>query len=299
MLGSRGAALATAVLAAVVLPLAVPGPAGAATELGITFFANTPNSCTGTPDWEAFQVGRSSSVTSTAPGVGVITSWSFDAAEDQTTKLTLRVFRPTTVVGDYTVVDDAGPLLSVAPSAGASTFPARIAVRAGDVIGIHAQGGDCSTGGTTNDVIRSRSGTATAVGATGSYLATTHETLDISAVFEADADGDGYGDETQDGCPGSALTQAACLAPNTRITQHPKHAVFRVRIKFASSVPGSTFRCTLDRRKSRACTSPLVYACPQPGVHHLKVLATSPYGPVEAKPAKVTFRVAKGRTKDC
>jgi hypothetical protein len=57
----------------------------------------------------------------------------------------------------------------------------------------------------------------------------------------------------------------------------------------------------LDKRKYKNCSSPLVYACPQPGTHHLKVRATAPYGLVEAKPAKVTFHVVgrAGSAKGC
>jgi len=37
--------------------------------------------------------------------------------------------------------------------------------------------------------------------------------LSLAVVVEPDADGDGFGDETQDKCPQSAATQGACPAP--------------------------------------------------------------------------------------
>ena len=37
-----------------------------------------------------------------------------------------------------------------------------------------------------------------------------------------DADGDTFGDVSQDLCPQSKLTQAACPAPDTTVTKQPK-----------------------------------------------------------------------------
>lgn len=37
--------------------------------------------------------------------------------------------------------------------------------------------------------------------------------IDVSAYVEADADGDGYGDTSQDQCPTDASTQGACKSP--------------------------------------------------------------------------------------
>ena len=50
----------------------------------------------------------------------------------------------------------------------------------------------------------------------------TSKRVNISAVLEPDVDGDQYGDLTQDLCPQSRLTQAACPAPDTTVTKQPK-----------------------------------------------------------------------------
>jgi hypothetical protein len=278
--------------AALALTLGVPGAAEASTALGQTFTPTAPGGCVGGPDWEVFN----STASTTVPQAGVLTSWSFEAGSQQTV-LTLRVFRPASP-GSYTVVGDGGALQTVAASTGLHTFPTRVPVHSGDYIGIHSTSGNCSKPSPTTPYLF-RIGTATPVGGTAAYTANSSVLFDIAATLEPDVDGDGFGDETQDACPGSALTQAACPAPDTTITKHPKRPVVRAKIKFTSTVPGSTFRCSLDKRKFKHCSSPLVYACPDPGVHHLKVLATSPYGPVEAKPAKVTFRVRDLRAKGC
>lgn len=48
------------------------------------------------------------------------------------------------------------------------------------------------------------------LGETGSFFSPAPEAVPIVARIEPDADGDGYGDETQDGCPQSAALQTAC-----------------------------------------------------------------------------------------
>jgi hypothetical protein len=47
-------------------------------------------------------------------------------------------------------------------------------------------------------------------GSTGSFEELAPAKIPLAAVIEADADNDGFGDETQDACPQSATTQAAC-----------------------------------------------------------------------------------------
>ena len=52
--------------------------------------------------------------------------------------------------------------------------------------------------------------------------------LDLSAVLEPDADDDGYGDVSQDGCPSQAGTAGACrdlAAPDTSFKKAPKKTV--------------------------------------------------------------------------
>jgi hypothetical protein len=280
--------------------LLVPAPAQAATTLGQTFASVDPGSCGG-GFLEVFPTARADGTSYVAPAAGVLTSWSF-MATPATTTLTLRVFRLVAAPDQFKVVADAGPQQTVVANSGLHTFPSKVPVQAGDIIGISASAGSCAAIGVAGDTARYRNvaGGNTPVGGTASYGSTPGPVkYDIAANWEPDADADGYGDETQDLCPQSAIAAlTACPVPDTTITKHPKHAVFRVKIKFISSVPGSTFRCSLDKRKFKHCTSPLVYACPAPGTHHVKVLATAPYGLVEAKPAKVRFHV-RGRARGC
>ncbi len=119
----------------------------------------------------------------------------------------------------------------------------------------------------------------------------------IAATFEPDADGDGFGDLTQDACPRSALTTAVCPVPDTKITKRPKHPSTRtkvkVTIKFESTIAGSTFQCKLDgHRKWKKCRSPYKRRLGI-GKHELRVRAVSPLGVADTRAAKVRFRIAR------
>jgi hypothetical protein len=114
----------------------------------------------------------------------------------------------------------------------------------------------------------------------------------ISAVLEPDRDKDGYGDISQDGCSASAKIQVVC--PETTITKRPKRyrTSSKVKVKFTSSVAGSTFECKLDRHKYKPCTSPYKKHWGR-GRHTLKVRAVSPAGVRDPKPAKVKVTIRK------
>jgi hypothetical protein len=59
--------------------------------------------------------------------------------------------------------------------------------------------------------------------------------------------------------------------------------------QFASSEPGSTFRCSLDGAAYTACTSPARYDHLRKGTHTFRVYAIDPYGNADATPASTTF----------
>jgi hypothetical protein len=87
------------------------------------------------------------------------------------------------------------------------------------------------------------------------------------------------------------------VAPNTRITSKPAKRVRnrRVTFRFIASEPGSTFRCKLDRRAWRPCSSPKTFKV-KLGKHRFAVRATDAAGNSDATPAKYAFsRVPKRR----
>ncbi len=128
------------------------------------------------------------------------------------------------------------------------------------------------------------------------YLTVSTFRPDISAVLEPDADGDTFGDVSQDLCPQSKLTQAACLAPDTTVTKQPKKQTNRreAKIKFTSSSAGSTFTCAIDGKRAKPCTSPFKKKY-RYGKHKVVITAISVFGIADPTPATVKFKVKKPR----
>jgi hypothetical protein len=122
----------------------------------------------------------------------------------------LKVLRPTGNPNEFQAIAESSQETVVT---GQNVYSTRIPIQAGDRIGATAGtgqeavfycegGGSAGLGGVVGDVPVGTSQTFPPIGA-GLELA-------LAAVIEPDADGDGYGDETQDKCPGSAATQAEC-----------------------------------------------------------------------------------------
>jgi hypothetical protein len=120
----------------------------------------------------------------------------------------------------------------------------------------------------------------------------------MNATIEPDADRDGFGDETQDGCPSSPATASPCpampgAAPDTKITKGPKGRIdsHRATFKFKSDPAGATFECRLDGKKFKSCRSPQTYRGLAAGKHTFRVRAVAAGGAVDESPAKRSFRV--------
>ena len=67
-----------------------------------------------------------------------------------------------------------------------------------------------------------------------------------------------------------------------------------LKIRFTSSVPGSSFRCKLDGKPYKTCRPPFKVKGLSAGRHRFSVIATSPAG-ISGKPAKKSFRVLAAR----
>ncbi|HEU4945277.1 MAG TPA: hypothetical protein VFT10_08965 [Solirubrobacterales bacterium] len=144
-----------------------------------------------------------------APVGGVVTAWKVNSAHTESVPERMAVFRPTGVAGQFQVVGESNEQ-NVNP--GANVFPTRIPVQAGDRFGPVAVILDsplyCVTGNAA-DGAWFFVGSA-GVGSTHTYGAGVEVRAAMIAVIEADKDGDGYGDETQDRCPQSAAYQGEC-----------------------------------------------------------------------------------------
>lgn len=231
---------------------------------------------------------------------GVIVGWSIRKAGVSEVQGRLHVTRGNASVG-------VGPQETLPSSPGIYSFPARVPVRAGDQIGIDVELPPFGEIG----IARSPIGGASydfwqpALGPTETRSPSQDDTANyellINATIEPDADGDGFGDETQDSCASDGATQGACpavappapVAPETKIGKGPAGTIHRAKatFRFSSSVPGSTFLCKFDKKPFKACRSPKTYRGLADGKHVFRVKAVGPTGLADTTAARRVFRV--------
>jgi hypothetical protein len=144
-----------------------------------------------------------------APVGGVVTAWKVNSGLTATVPEFMAAFRPTGKAGTFEVIGESN---QEDVKQGLNVFPTRIPVHAGDRFGPVPVGGEspvfCSTGN-SGDAAWSFPGSV-GVGSIHTYAAGVTTRVPLVAVIEPDRDGDGYGDETQDGCPQSAAYQGPC-----------------------------------------------------------------------------------------
>ena len=193
------------------------------------------------------------------PGGGVITSWSHDAAATPGT-MALATFREELGATNYSPLAES-QAETITPST-KNTFDTRIPVIGGELIGLHVVTGQVMCRHFTNltgdfdfwDMAPPPPGS----GVNSYGQAQERYRLNVSAVIEPDADGDGFGDETQDGCPNDPRG-TDCINPEVTIDKGPRKQSKKRTAKFlfSSNESGATFECSLDGKPFTACTSPL------------------------------------------
>jgi hypothetical protein len=256
----------------------------------------------------------------TAPSAGVITSFSSWLSDVATFRgLVLRATGAT----QYSLV-------AKSPSGtgtGTVTIPTRITVQVGDKIALQA----LNTVGKAWCTLASPGASSTRSLPVGDFDPDTdtvadfsgaapvgNQSVNLSAQLEADADGDGYGDVTQDLCPTSAATQAACpggttppgttppgtnppgttaKAPETTLVGTVKKKVTKkaVVLRFTSPTAGATFRCQVDKAPAATCASPYRHKY-KLGKHTVTIAAVDPAtGLADTTPLVVKFKVKPKR----
>jgi hypothetical protein len=268
-------------------------PAPAAVTIGSTFAAN--QQCSGTPTViTAVQTTAPASMPYGAPSAGVITSWSHHSVPTTfgAGNLRFKVVRP--VGSEFFSVVGESDVLSPAP--GLNTSPIRVPVEAGDVIGLTALGPTNCFVSQTGPGVHATAGDAPP-GPT-QFVALDDLLLDVSAVLEPDGDGDGFGDETQDGCLNDATDHGDCTPPETTVTRAPKAKTKskRARVEFVSSEGNSSFRCSLDGGAFDPCTSPQRLKVSR-ARHVFVVVAKDAAANVDETPAVAKWTVKKKKRK--
>jgi hypothetical protein len=296
--GSGARRGATAMVAGVIALLFAAPDAGAATTVGQVF---APPAGCGSPQPITYLQTVSPGGEYAVPAAGVVTSWSHvGGSTPQRLKLKVARFAGPEP-NRFRILGESGFQDPVAGQLNTYT-DVRIRVEAGDVIGITATApmGGCG-----------RDGPATA-GYQTHYLANSDPPpgsavlytppasnfqLDLSAVVEPDADGDGFGDESQDQCPTDASKQGDCTPPDTQITKGPKDKTKKKSATFEfASEAGASFLCSLDGQPFAACTSPHVVRVGK-GKHALSVQSVDAAGNADGSPASDQWKVKKKKKK--
>jgi Domain of unknown function DUF11 len=182
-------------------------------------------------------------------GGGVITSWTHNARAGAGQMLAMKVFRKIADPTTYMVVGHDGPR-ALAGGAVNGPFLTRIPVLAGDLLGLNNANASASvpnacafsTAGNTfifrnGDLADNQSG---AMGGTQPNYR-----INISAVVESDADQDGFGDDTQDRCPGVAGTVNGCPQADFAVSEtaspnpSPVHGRFSYLVQVRNNGPST------------------------------------------------------------
>jgi Ca2+-binding RTX toxin-like protein len=119
---------------------------------------------------------------------------------------------------------------------------------------------------------------------------------DCENVFEADPNNFRTKTQLRPAIAPQPAPPADTRPPQTRVTKRPpklvrtRGATARVVFRFSSDEPASRFRCKIDRKPFRACTSPRVYRIGR-GPHTVQIVAIDAAGNADPTPALVRFRV--------
>ena len=251
MAPSRRALAAALAVAAL---LSVPAAGHAAQTFGSLLKnspANGPDPCVDTAPGPCTLVGyinpndAGDPVSSPAPGEGVIVR--FRVRTSAAEAVTLRL-ATVTKEGDTLLAQAVrtGPTVTTQGTGEVEEFPARLVVHQGELLALDApaahmvynQGGNRFTPLYAPPLVEGQGPRGPGADPTGELL--------LQAVMEPDADGDGFGDETQDGCPTQGSNQGACdtTGPGVRaIFVGPRKVRYRL-----SEDAAVTFRVQKARR---------------------------------------------------
>jgi hypothetical protein len=206
---------------------------GGSSEVGQT--TNTPTFGVNTP------VAPFSTVPDTpsyATPHGVLTSWRFHSSGDSAAgAVRLKIFRYTGTGLAFKVLAESS-LKTLEPDT-AYDFKERIPVDQGDLLGLTATG-DAEVGitvpGTPQNQLAQFGGGDIPPGQTGTAtIAWPNLRPSVAATVESDADGDGFGDDTQDKCPVDRTTQTLCQFSFGKLKRNKKRGTAVLPV----TVPGA------------------------------------------------------------
>ncbi len=156
----------------------------------------------------------------TVPLSGIVTSWYFQTGTPTVTDLKLKVARDAGLPS-YRIVGESPAGAQVANQIN-GPYPARFPVAANDTLGIFNgdSTGQCAKASATGFSYVFANATDVPPGTTTAFSTpTTGLQFPIEAFVEADADADGFGDLSQDGCPGISAATGGCLKADLAATK--------------------------------------------------------------------------------
>ena len=186
--------------------VATPGSAAASVRFGATLSnnADTTLACfNAEPDCSTVQTIRPETQQAGSPISGVVTMWRTRPAVNG--DITFQIVRRNGSGASRVVASDTQSVQQDT----VNEFFVRIPIQEGDLLGLNAAG--------SSEPMRASAGAQVArfVPPLGSDLVAPTELvanteLLVNATVEPDADGDGFGDDSQDNCPTNAATQGGC-----------------------------------------------------------------------------------------
>jgi hypothetical protein len=238
-----------------------------------------------------------------APSDGVIVRWRVRLGGG-TSAQQIRIRTMSRVDADQFTAIATGDLEDIPAGAGLYTFPARLPISRGDQVGLEADSGTAIEWRAPLLGARAFEYGSPPPADGADTPAPTFVDLDQEHTFNADvepdADGDGFGDETQDECPTDPGTQGPCPTetpdtdpPETEITKGAPNKLdkHKVKFRFTSDEPGSSFECKIDKKPYKPCSSPKKLKRLDDGKHKFKVIATDEAGNTDPSAARDKFKV--------
>lgn len=219
----------------------VSAPAQGATTLGQTDPAAPAGYACGSPTAYLQSAVAAGSPSYTVPGRGgVITSWSTQANANADKEAELKVFAATGTPGSYLVRGQEGPHILAAGVL--NTFPAQVPVEAGDILGLYhgTIGTACEFDGVPGDTTSYVFAAIPDPPVGSTYTTNMNDAgflVNISAQLEPDADDDGFGDESQDKCVGTAGPFNGC--PSSVALNKVKQKGMKPKVNLTVTVPGA------------------------------------------------------------
>ena len=221
--------------------MVVSAPAQGATTLGQTDPAAPAGYACGSPTAYVQRAVAAGSPSYTVPaGGGVITSWSTQANANADKAAELKVFAATGTPGSYLVRGQEGPHILAAGVL--NTFTAQVPVEAGYILGLYHStvGTACEFDGVPFDTTSYIFAAIPDPPVGSTYTTNMNDAgfrVNISAQLEPDADDDGFGDESQDKCVGTAGPFNGC--PSSVALNKVKQKGMKPKVKLTVTVPGA------------------------------------------------------------